>query len=95
MCSIVACPIILQPAILSNPTYCRRRRIQLTRARHRCLVPTRNDWFRALMCYILLASVASLFSFTWIEVEVSYAEVSDIHSDLANGQVREATALLS
>jgi hypothetical protein len=47
------------------------------------------------MCYILLASVASLFSFTWIEVEVSYAEVSDIHSDLANGQVREATALLS
>ncbi|GFZ49438.1 hypothetical protein JCM24511_07558 [Saitozyma sp. JCM 24511] len=42
--------------------------------RFRCLVATRNDWFRALMCYILLASVASLFSFTWIEVKVSYAE---------------------
>jgi hypothetical protein len=37
------------------------------------------------MCYILLASVASLFSFTWIEVEVSYAEVSGTDYDLATG----------
>jgi hypothetical protein len=35
------------------------------------------------MCYILLASVASLFSFTWIEVKVSYAEVSGTNFDPA------------
>ncbi|WRT68353.1 uncharacterized protein IL334_005329 [Kwoniella shivajii] len=42
--------------------------------RWRCLLYTKDDWFRAVMCHILLGSIACLLVFTWMSVHVLYAE---------------------
>ncbi|WVF72759.1 hypothetical protein IAT40_007577 [Kwoniella sp. CBS 6097] len=42
--------------------------------RWRCLLYNKNDWFRAMMCHILLGSIACLNVYTWIDVHVMYSE---------------------
>ncbi|WWD02536.1 hypothetical protein V865_000576 [Kwoniella europaea PYCC6329] len=42
--------------------------------RWRCLLYSKEDWFRAVMCHILLGSIACLMVYTWICVHVLYAE---------------------
>ncbi|WWC71602.1 uncharacterized protein I206_105560 [Kwoniella pini CBS 10737] len=42
--------------------------------RWKCLLYSKDDWFRAVMCHILLGSIACLMVFTWIDVHVLYAE---------------------
>lgn len=42
--------------------------------RWRCLLYTKDNWFRAMMCHILILSVAGLQVYTWIDVHVLYSE---------------------
>ncbi|WVQ99961.1 hypothetical protein IAU59_007104 [Kwoniella sp. CBS 9459] len=42
--------------------------------RWRCLLYSKNDWFRAVMCHILLGAIACLNVYTWIAVHVLYEE---------------------
>ncbi|WVW85657.1 hypothetical protein I302_107695 [Kwoniella bestiolae CBS 10118] len=42
--------------------------------RFRCLLYSKEEWFRAVMCHILLGSLACLMVYTWICVHVTYAE---------------------
>lgn len=39
------------------------------------MVPTRRNWFKALIIHILLASCIFFVTETWIAVHVLYAEV--------------------
>ena len=42
----------------------------------RCLIPTRQNWFTAIMCHVLILSIVFLFVSIGIQVHVSYKEVS-------------------
>ncbi|ODN78906.1 hypothetical protein, variant [Cryptococcus amylolentus CBS 6039] len=42
--------------------------------RWKCLLYTKDEWFRAFMCHILFGSVMCLQIYTWIDVHVIYAE---------------------
>ncbi|WVQ81999.1 hypothetical protein IAT38_004126 [Cryptococcus sp. DSM 104549] len=42
--------------------------------RWRCMLYSKNDWFRAMMCHILMGSIGCLLVYTWIDVHVLYAE---------------------
>ncbi|WWD19005.1 hypothetical protein CI109_103462 [Kwoniella shandongensis] len=42
--------------------------------RFRCMLYSRDDWFRAVMCHILFWSVICFLVYTWINVHVIYSE---------------------
>nr|ODN86414.1 hypothetical protein L203_04116 [Cryptococcus depauperatus CBS 7841] len=42
--------------------------------RWRCLLYSKDNWFRTVMCYILFGSLICLQVYTWIEVHVLYDE---------------------
>ena len=41
----------------------------------RCLFYSRREWFRALMCQLLLMSVTAFVVYAWLELHVLYDEV--------------------
>lgn len=42
----------------------------------RCLLYTKRDWFRTLVCQILLGSVMAFVAYSWVELHVLYDEAS-------------------
>ena len=42
---------------------------------NRCLIPTRQDWFRSVMCYLMLLSMTCFFVFGIIQTFVTYDQV--------------------
>ncbi|KAK8854847.1 hypothetical protein IAR55_003586 [Kwoniella newhampshirensis] len=40
----------------------------------RCLLFTKDDWFRAMMCHILVWSIILFFTYAWLSVHVAYTE---------------------
>lgn len=45
---------------------------------HRCLIPTRQDWFRAMICHLMLVSVSLFLAFGVIQTFVLYDQVGFI-----------------
>lgn len=43
----------------------------------RCLLYSKQEWFRALTCQVLLASVMCLVAYSWIGLHVLYEEVRE------------------